>query len=124
MPTWSRPWWHSDTSILTCRASCCLGCADCSLVRTRAQVRSTSCEGSVQPSANARLSELARSHPLANAGDPPGASIESAPQPGSPKALNMFSRLREDLECIMERDPAARSRWEVMTCYSGLHALW
>jgi len=36
----------------------------------------------------------------------------------------MFSRLREDLECILERDPAARSRWEVMTCYSGLHALW
>jgi serine O-acetyltransferase len=36
----------------------------------------------------------------------------------------MFSRLREDLECIMERDPAARSRWEVITCYPGLHALW
>jgi serine O-acetyltransferase len=36
----------------------------------------------------------------------------------------MFSRLREDLECILERDPAARSRWEVMTCYPGLHALW
>jgi serine O-acetyltransferase len=36
----------------------------------------------------------------------------------------MFSRLREDLECIMLRDPAARSRWEVMTCYPGLHALW
>jgi len=36
----------------------------------------------------------------------------------------MFSRLREDLECILERDPAARSRWEVMTCYGGLHALW
>jgi len=36
----------------------------------------------------------------------------------------MFSRLREDLECIMERDPAARSRWEVVTCYPGLHALW
>jgi serine O-acetyltransferase len=36
----------------------------------------------------------------------------------------MFSRLREDLECILERDPAARSRWEVLTCYPGLHALW
>jgi serine O-acetyltransferase len=36
----------------------------------------------------------------------------------------MFSRLREDLECILERDPAARSRWEVATCYPGLHALW
>jgi len=36
----------------------------------------------------------------------------------------MFSRLREDLECVLERDPAARSRWEVLTCYPGLHALW
>src|SRR5215467_9756812 len=36
----------------------------------------------------------------------------------------MFHRLREDLECILQRDPAARSRWEVMTCYPGLHALW
>lgn len=36
----------------------------------------------------------------------------------------MFSRLREDIACIVERDPAARSRWEVVTCYPGLHALW
>jgi serine O-acetyltransferase len=24
----------------------------------------------------------------------------------------------------MERDPAARSAWEVLTCYPGLHAIW
>jgi serine O-acetyltransferase len=35
----------------------------------------------------------------------------------------MFQRLREDIACILERDPAARSRWEVLTCYPGLHAL-
>jgi serine O-acetyltransferase len=35
----------------------------------------------------------------------------------------MFSRLREDIETIRERDPAARSTWEVLTCYPGLHAL-
>ena len=35
----------------------------------------------------------------------------------------MFSRLRSDIECILERDPAARSRWEVLTCYPGLHAV-
>jgi serine O-acetyltransferase len=35
----------------------------------------------------------------------------------------MFSRLREDIACIRERDPAARSSWEVLTCYPGLHAL-
>ena len=35
----------------------------------------------------------------------------------------MFERLREDIACILERDPAARSAWEVLTCYPGLHAL-
>ncbi|HEX7272278.1 MAG TPA: serine O-acetyltransferase [Casimicrobiaceae bacterium] len=35
----------------------------------------------------------------------------------------MFSRLREDIAVVFERDPAARSRWEVLTCYPGLHAL-
>lgn len=36
---------------------------------------------------------------------------------------DMFSRLREDIACIRERDPAARSTWEVLTCYPGLHAI-
>jgi serine O-acetyltransferase len=35
----------------------------------------------------------------------------------------MFQHLRDDIACILERDPAARSRWEVLTCYPGLHAL-
>ena len=35
----------------------------------------------------------------------------------------MFSRINEDISSIMERDPAARSRWEVLTCYPGLHAI-
>ena len=35
----------------------------------------------------------------------------------------MFTRLREDIDCIRERDPAARSTWEVLSCYPGLHAL-
>ncbi len=35
----------------------------------------------------------------------------------------MFSRLRSDILCILDRDPAARSTWEVLTCYPGLHAL-
>ena len=35
----------------------------------------------------------------------------------------MFSRLREDISTILERDPAARSRLEVLLCYPGLHAL-
>jgi serine O-acetyltransferase len=36
----------------------------------------------------------------------------------------MFSTLRDDIGCILERDPAARSWWEVLTCYPGLHALY
>ena len=35
----------------------------------------------------------------------------------------MFSRINEDISSIMQRDPAARSRWEVLTCYPGLHAI-
>jgi len=35
----------------------------------------------------------------------------------------MFSRIREDIQCVFERDPAARSVWEVLTCYPGFHAL-
>jgi len=36
----------------------------------------------------------------------------------------MFRKLRADLDCILERDPAARSRWDVLTCYPGLHAIY
>ncbi len=35
----------------------------------------------------------------------------------------MFDRIKTDIACILERDPAARSRWEVLTCYPGLHAV-
>ena len=35
----------------------------------------------------------------------------------------MFARLREDIACIFERDPAARTVFEVLTVYPGLHAV-
>ncbi len=35
----------------------------------------------------------------------------------------MFRKLRDDIACIFERDPAARTAWEVLTCYPGLHAV-
>ncbi|MDO8653663.1 MAG: serine O-acetyltransferase [Undibacterium sp.] len=35
----------------------------------------------------------------------------------------MFSHLREDIASIIQRDPAARNAWEVMTCYPGFHAV-
>jgi len=36
----------------------------------------------------------------------------------------MFNRLRDDIASVFERDPAARTTWEVLTCYPGLHALY
>ena len=35
----------------------------------------------------------------------------------------MFERLREDVRCVFERDPAARTTFEVLTTYPGLHAV-
>lgn len=36
----------------------------------------------------------------------------------------MFARIKEDINCILARDPAAKSRLEIVTCYPGLHAIW
>ena len=35
----------------------------------------------------------------------------------------MFKSFREDIEAVFQRDPAARSRLEVVFCYPGIHAL-
>ncbi|GAK57730.1 serine O-acetyltransferase [Candidatus Vecturithrix granuli] len=36
----------------------------------------------------------------------------------------MFARIREDIQTVFTKDPAARSLIEVLLCYPGLHALW
>lgn len=36
----------------------------------------------------------------------------------------MLARLAEDMRTVFDKDPAARSWWEVLTCYPGLHAIW
>jgi serine O-acetyltransferase len=36
----------------------------------------------------------------------------------------MFETLRRDVRAALERDPAARSWWEVLFCYPGVHCLW
>ena len=36
----------------------------------------------------------------------------------------MFERMREDIQGVFHRDPAARSTFEVLTTYPGLHAIW
>lgn len=35
----------------------------------------------------------------------------------------MFDRLREDIRCVFDRDPAARNAFEVLTTYPGVHAV-
>ncbi|MDZ4246580.1 MAG: serine O-acetyltransferase [Dehalococcoidia bacterium] len=36
----------------------------------------------------------------------------------------MFKTLREDIQTVFAKDPAARGLLEVLSCYPGLHALW
>ncbi len=36
----------------------------------------------------------------------------------------VLERVREDVRTVFEKDPAARSTLEVLTCYPGLHAIW
>jgi serine O-acetyltransferase len=36
----------------------------------------------------------------------------------------MFATLHRDIASVVERDPAARGKLEVLLCYPGLHALW
>jgi len=36
----------------------------------------------------------------------------------------LTSSIREDIAAVFDRDPAAKSRLEVLLCYSGLHAIW
>ena len=36
----------------------------------------------------------------------------------------MFTNLKQDLEAVRDRDPAARSTAEIILTYPGLHALW
>ncbi len=35
----------------------------------------------------------------------------------------MFERIREDVRCVFDRDPAARNAFEVLTTYPGVHAV-
>ena len=35
----------------------------------------------------------------------------------------MFQRIREQIDIVFDRDPAVRSRWEVISLYPGFHAV-
>lgn len=36
----------------------------------------------------------------------------------------MIKRIRDDVKMVFEQDPAARTTFEVITTYAGLHAVW
>jgi len=38
--------------------------------------------------------------------------------------VGSLARFRADVEAVLEADPAAKSRLEVLLCYPGLHAVW
>ena len=38
--------------------------------------------------------------------------------------MPFLERMREDINSVLERDPAARSKLEILTCYPGLWAVW
>jgi len=38
--------------------------------------------------------------------------------------ISFFKSVREDIAAVFETDPAARSYFEVLFCYPGLHAVW
>jgi serine O-acetyltransferase len=38
--------------------------------------------------------------------------------------LGLRARIREDIQTVFAKDPAARSVWEVVLLYPGLHAIW
>ncbi len=38
--------------------------------------------------------------------------------------LGIINTIREDVNCVLQRDPAAKNKLEVITSYAGLHAIW
>ena len=38
--------------------------------------------------------------------------------------FRFLKQVREDVDTVLDHDPAARSRLEIYLCYAGLHAVW
>jgi serine O-acetyltransferase len=53
---------------------------------------------------------------------PPQPAPKQAPEAAQPH-MSWWQMLREDVACVLARDPAARSRLEVWTLYPGIHAM-
>jgi serine O-acetyltransferase len=43
---------------------------------------------------------------------------------GAGVRISMLNRMREDIQAVFDRDPAARNALEVVLAYPGLHAIW
>jgi len=52
------------------------------------------------------------------------AKAGAKPEDGKSPGPGLFARMREDIETVRKRDPAARSSTEVALAYAGLHAIW
>lgn len=65
---------------------------------------------------------MMRDDPAAHRPADAGAPVTAAPATGS-APVGTWQALREDVACVVERDPAARSRAEVWTLYPGVHAV-
>ncbi|NMG65433.1 serine O-acetyltransferase [Azoarcus indigens] len=50
-------------------------------------------------------------------------NTKSAAMTGETAEPGLFALLREDVRCVFGRDPAARTAWEVLTTYPGVHAV-
>lgn len=40
------------------------------------------------------------------------------------EASVLIKRMKDDVKMVFEQDPAARTTFEVITTYAGLHAVW
>lgn len=54
----------------------------------------------------------------------PYMTIQRIDQAEECSRLGWWRNLRCDIEAVLQRDPAARSRLEIILCYPGLHAIW
>jgi serine O-acetyltransferase len=51
-------------------------------------------------------------------------SFKSIDTKGKKREFSVWQRIREDIQTIKERDPAAKNYVEILLCYPGLHAIW
>ncbi|MEN9232019.1 MAG: serine O-acetyltransferase [Thermostichus sp. DG02_5_bins_236] len=54
----------------------------------------------------------------------PSGEISSLPTLAQAQNLGFWKQVGEDIDCVFDRDPAARNRWEVICTYPGVHAIF